>query len=80
MIISELGREGIKVDPEDVAAEVTLVANTQVSYGGFTPYMMVYGFHPPEIVDDLEDGTVAQHAEAELPFYQHQKVRVATIQ
>ena len=46
MIIAELGREGIKIEPKDVAAEVAMVVNTQVSDGGFTPHMMVHGCHP----------------------------------
>ena len=45
-IQAKLTSEGIDIEPEDLAAETELAANTMISYGGKTPYECLYGELP----------------------------------
>ena len=61
-VIADLAREHIRVDPEDVAAEIQMAVNTMISYGGPTPYACLYGCDPNELINDVDEGTIAQRS------------------
>ena len=78
-LIAQLGHEMIELEPEDVAAEITICCNTQQTYGGRTPYEMLYGQAPSAIINDLEEPGMAATADYALPFHRDAKVRTEAI-
>jgi len=74
-LLDALRAEDIEVEPEDLAAELTICANTEVSYGGRTPYECLYGTLPHDILLDTDHAPIAMQSEALLPFFPMQIVR-----
>ncbi len=74
-LIANLSHELIEIEPEDIAAELTICVNTQQSYGGHTAYQMLYRQEPHSIINDLEEPGVAPTADGTLPFFRYAKVR-----
>jgi hypothetical protein len=69
-----LAEANIKIEMEDLAAEMQIDLNTGLSYGGVSPYSCLFGTHPrPVFSDESEEITASSDSE---PFYEHQQVRL----
>ena len=40
-LIHAIRKDGIDLEPEDIAAELELCCNTELTHGGVSPYMML---------------------------------------
>jgi hypothetical protein len=74
-----LAADAITIQPEDLASEVQYAMNTQLSYGGITPYACLFGRLPRAIFNDEEDGCASMELEEGLPFLEHQQIRLRSI-
>ena len=75
ILYDSLSHEQVEIEPEDLAAELEICMNTQVSYHGKSPYEALFGQLPNEqLVDDYEPTTSEKH-ESELPFWPAQRAR-----
>ena len=77
-LAEELSQEAIICDPEDYLAEAEYCLNTQLSYGGYSPYEVLHGVNPTPIFDD-ESEFQGQLGVDSIPFYEHQLVRAKAI-
>ena len=76
-IIDTLLQDSIRLSPEDLAAEIQQCINTQMTYGGVSPYTCLFGMHPREFWNDESD-TVSS-SDAKLPFMEMIHVRNRSI-
>ena len=67
----ELSADYITIDPHDLAAEGQICINTQLSYGGHSPYECLFGCQPTPLFDD-EAEHINQLGSSSLAFYEHQ--------
>ena len=78
-LADDLATSSVDIDPEDLAAEMQIAMNTQLSYNNVTPHECVYGALP-NTFSAAELSTVSSCQEAILPFYRHQLVRTRSVQ
>ena len=76
-IISTLAEDNINISPEDLASELQFCVNSQLTYGGMTPYQCLFGTAPRELWSDESD-FLAQD-EGGLPFFEMAHVRHRSI-
>ena len=77
-LADELNREYILAEDHDICAEVQIALNTQLSYGGHTPYECLYGCLPTPLFSD-ESEYVSQLSQEGSAFYEHTQVRAPAI-
>lgn len=77
-LAEDLAAEAIVADPEDQIAESEFCLNSQLSYGGFSPYECLHGCQPHPIFDD-ESESLNQQGSICANFYEHQAVRAKAI-
>ena len=76
-VISTLASDGISISPEDLAAELQYCVNSQLSYGGITPYSCLFGKEPQEFWNDETEELSA--SDSRLPFWEMAHVRHRSI-
>ena len=76
-LLRDLSNEHLCVEHEDAAAECMIAINTQSTYGGTCPYVMLYGTLPAPLFP--EDSEYLVPIEAHTVFYEHQLVRSKAI-
>ena len=65
-IIDTLLQDSIRLSGDDLAAELQYSLNTQLTYGGVSPYMCLMGCQPKEFWNDEMEATSAN--DVKLPF------------
>ena len=73
-----LSQDSISVDGDEIASELTYCLNSQLSYGGTTPYACLYGREPTTLWNDETEQLSA--TDGSLPFHELQHVRMRSIQ
>ena len=76
-LLRDLSNENLCVDHEDAAAECMIAVNTQSTYGGTCPYVMLYGTLPSPLFP--EDSEHIVPISAHTIFYEHQLIRSKAI-
>ncbi|MEI6872344.1 MAG: reverse transcriptase domain-containing protein, partial [Verrucomicrobiota bacterium] len=76
-IISALADDGIQISPEDVASEIQYCINSQITYGGITPYCCLFGREPIELWSDESDSLSTD--DSRLPWYEMAHMRHRSI-
>ena len=61
---------------QKTAAEAQICLNTQLSYGGVTPYQCLFGAHPRELFNDEIETVTSTELEDLVPFFRHQTKRL----
>ena len=74
----ELASEYLTVAPEDIVAEIMFCVNSQLYYGGYSPYEVLFGCNPTPILND-ETEWMGQLGAETTPFYEHQLIRARAI-
>ena len=78
LLLDQLGEDRIVIDDDDLAAELELTINTQLTYNGIAPYTCLYGKLPRELWSE-EMEQISGYSDTE-PFYEHAHVRMRAIQ
>ena len=76
-IIDTLLQDSIKLSGDDLASELQFCVNTQLTYGGVSPYNCLFGTQPREFWSDETDTTSSY--DVKLPFYEMIHVRHKSI-
>lgn len=77
-LFQELTADHIEVDSYDVCAETQLAINTQLSYGGHSPYECLFGTNPRSILEDSSE-FVTQNSQEGTAFWEAAYVRNAAV-
>ena len=78
ILLDLLATECITIEYQDLAAEIEIDLNTQLTYGGIAPYTCLYGT-PPRAVFQEDSECISMFTDNE-PFFEHQQVRLHSIQ